>query len=50
MGKWKGKGRRNVKESVNIYIKKKVNVKRIIGKLEIKKKYKWMLKPTKMNM
>ena len=30
--------------------KKYVNVKKIIRKLEIKKKYIQMLKPTKMNM
>ena len=36
MGKWKGKGGRKVKESVNIK-KEKVNVKKIIGKLKGKK-------------
>ena len=39
MERWKCKGRRNVEESVNIFKKKKVNVKKIIEKLEIKKKY-----------
>ena len=37
MGKWKGKGRRNVKESVNIYIKKKSECKKNYRKIGNKK-------------
>ena len=37
MGKWKSKGGRKVKESVNIKKKKKWMLKKIIGKLKRKK-------------
>ena len=40
MGRWKGKGRRKIEESVNIFFKKsECPKKKIIGKLEIKRKY-----------
>ena len=34
MGRWKGKGYRNVEESVNIFLKKWVNVKKNYRKIE----------------
>ena len=43
MGRWIGKGRRKVGESVIIKIKKKTNVKKSKGKLEIKMIMMWML-------
>ena len=40
MGRWKGKGRRKIEKSVNIFFKKsECPKKKIIGKLEIKRKY-----------
>ena len=39
MGRWKGKGRKKVEESVNILKISECKKKKIIGKLEIKKKY-----------
>ena len=41
MGKWKNKGRRKIEESVKeIFLKKsECQKKKIIGKLEIKRKY-----------
>ena len=51
MGRWKGKGRRKIEESVNIKKKKKWMSKKNYRKIGNKKDiYVCVLKPTKMNM